>query len=66
MRVILNIADYFCWAIQRVFVKGEARFYNFQSEKITMVMDVYDENNNENRRKIYSPKRKLKESNKLK
>ncbi|MDR6803231.1 hypothetical protein J2Y45_000501 [Dyadobacter sp. BE34] len=42
---ILNIADYFCWAIQRVFEKGETRFYDFISDKISQVIDVYDFDN---------------------
>lgn len=25
---LLNVADYFCWAVQNVFEKGETRFYN--------------------------------------
>lgn len=39
---ILNITDYFCWAIQRIFERGETRFYDFISEKISQVIDVYD------------------------
>jgi len=26
---LLNVADYFCRAVQNVFEKGETRFYNF-------------------------------------
>lgn len=39
---ILNIADYFCWAIQRVFERGETRYYDFISDKITSVIDIYE------------------------
>lgn len=39
---ILNITDYFCWAIQRVFEKGETRFYDFISNKVSQVIDIYD------------------------
>lgn len=39
---ILNITDYFCWAVQRVFEKGETRFYDFISDQISQVIDVYD------------------------
>lgn len=39
---ILNIADYFCWAIQRVFERGETRFYDFISSKVSHVIDIYD------------------------
>lgn len=38
---LLNIADYFCWAIQRVFEMGEVRYYEYLKEKITVV-DLYD------------------------
>ena len=39
---LLNVADYFCWAIQRVFEKGEMRYYNYLREKISLVVDLYD------------------------
>lgn len=39
---ILSIVDYFCWAIQRVFERGETRFYNFIRPKIKLVVDIWD------------------------
>lgn len=39
---LLNLADYFCWSIQRVFERGEIRFYNFVKEQIKLVVDLYD------------------------
>jgi len=39
---LLNVADYFCWAIQRVFEKGEVRYYNYLQKKISLVVDLYD------------------------
>ena len=42
---ILNLVDYFCWAIQRVFEKGETRFYDFISNKVSQVIDIYDFDN---------------------
>ncbi|QJD79168.1 DUF3800 domain-containing protein [Spirosoma rhododendri] len=39
---LLNVADYFCWAIQRVFEKGEMRYYNYLREKISLVIDLDD------------------------
>lgn len=39
---LLNIADYFCWSIQRVFEKGDIRYYNFLKDKISLVIDIYD------------------------
>ncbi len=39
---LLNLADYFCWAIQRVFERGEMRYYNFIKDKIRLIHDIYD------------------------
>ncbi len=39
---LLNVADYFCWAIQRVFEKGEMRYYNYLREKVSLVIDLND------------------------
>jgi hypothetical protein len=39
---LLNVADYFCWAIQNVFEKGNLRYYNFLKDKISTIVDVYD------------------------
>jgi len=40
---LLNLADYLCWSVQRVFEKGEIRYYNLIKEKISLVVDLYDE-----------------------
>ena len=42
---LLNIADYLCWAVQRVFEKGEDRYYHLIKSKITLVVDLYDTEN---------------------
>ncbi len=39
---ILNVADYLGWAVQRVFEKGETRFYDYLREKIRLVVDLYN------------------------
>jgi hypothetical protein len=39
---LLNLADYLCWAIQRVFEKGEMRYYHLVQSKISLVVDLYD------------------------
>ena len=39
---LLAVADYFCWAVQRVFETGETRFYDFISNKIERVVDLYN------------------------
>ncbi len=39
---LLNVADYLCWAIQRVFERGETRYYEFIKDKVELVEDLYD------------------------
>lgn len=39
---LLNLADYFCWTIQRVFERGETRYYNFIKDQVKLVIDLYD------------------------
>lgn len=62
---LLNIADYFCWSIQRVFEKGEMRFYDFLKDKISLVMDIYDTSKYEKWANYYSPKNPLTIENKI-
>ncbi len=38
----LQAADYFLWAIQRVFTKREDRFYKTLQDQIEVVWDLYD------------------------
>jgi hypothetical protein len=56
---LLNIADYFCWSIQRVFEKGEARYYEYLLPKIKLIVDVFDEEGAKTGRNIYTPERPL-------
>lgn len=56
---LLNISDYFLWAIQRVFERGETRYYDYISEKISLVLDLYDKDNWEKSNNYYTKKRKL-------
>jgi hypothetical protein len=62
---LLNIADYFCWAIQRIFERGEMRFYEFLLEKISLVIDLYDISKWENSKNYYTPKNPLTAQNKI-
>lgn len=62
---LLNIADYFCWAIQRVFERGEMRYYNFLKDKISLVIDLYDSAKYDNWKNYYSPKNVLTAQNKI-
>ncbi|MBM2817254.1 MAG: hypothetical protein HW421_4016 [Ignavibacteria bacterium] len=63
---LLNIADYFCWAVQRVFERGETRYYDYISDKISLVIDLYDATKYENWGNYYGPKNKLNTSNMIK
>ena len=56
---LLSIADYFCWSIQRVFEKGELRFYNYISDKISVICDLYDFASLGTGESYYSKDRKL-------
>jgi hypothetical protein len=62
---LLNIADYFCWAIQNVFEKGEVRFYNYLQEKISVVIDLYDSEKYTDWKNYYGPKNLLTAENKI-
>jgi hypothetical protein len=41
----LQVVDYMNWAIQRAFIRGESRYYNFVKEKVGFICDVYDFDN---------------------
>lgn len=56
---LLNLADYLCWAVQRVFEKGEVRYYNLVQEKISLVVDLYDTENFKNWGNYYDNKKNL-------
>lgn len=62
---LLNIADYFCWAIQNVFERGEIRYYNFLKEKISLVVDIYDNEKYKGWKNYYNPKNPLTIENKI-
>jgi hypothetical protein len=60
---LLNIADYLCWSIQRVFEKGETRYYDYVSNRIAVVWDIYDFAQALNGRNYYTKTRKLTAAN---
>jgi len=39
---LLQAADYVLWAIQRVYERGEYRYYNYMKDKIRLVYDIFD------------------------
>lgn len=62
---LLNVVDYLCWAVQRVFERGEIRYYNFVSDKISLVIDLYDREHYENSQNYYTTRHPLTPLNKL-
>jgi hypothetical protein len=62
---LINIADYLCWTIQRVFEKGETRYYDFIKEKVSLVIDLYDTEKYVGFGNYYSPKKPLTSENKI-
>jgi hypothetical protein len=62
---LLNVADYMCWAVQRVFERGETRYYDFLGEKIKVVIDLYDTENYERSRNYYRKGNRLTTGNRL-
>ena len=54
---LVNVADYLGWAVQRVFEKGETRFYDYLRERIRLVVDLYDSANYEGNRNYYDHQR---------
>ncbi len=66
MEPLLNTADYFCWSIQRLFERGETRYYNFLKDKISLVVDLYDSANYAKSGNYYTEKRPLTKANVLK
>jgi hypothetical protein len=63
--LLLCIADYLCWAVQRVFERGEMRHYAFVQDKISLVVDLYDSENYEGGKNYYTRGRLLSGKNKL-
>lgn len=62
---LINVADYLCWAVQRVFEKGETRFYDYLRQKIRLVTDIYDSENSENQRNHYDHHHPLTAKNRI-
>lgn len=38
----LQVIDYLNWIVQRAFIRGEMRFFDFLKEKISLIVDIYD------------------------
>ena len=57
----LQVIDYMNWIVQRAFIKGEMRYFNYLKEKISLVFDIYDfekyPNNFYNKNNIFEAKK---------
>jgi hypothetical protein len=62
---LLNVADYLCWAVQRVFEQGETRYYDYLQERIRLVVDLYDSDRYAGYQNHYDKKNPLTAKNKL-
>ena len=62
---LLSVADYLCWVVQRVFERGEIRYYNYMMEKISLVVDLYDTKAYANSKNYYTKYNKLTSKNKV-
>jgi len=62
---LLNIADYFCWSVQRVFERGEIRYYNYLVDQISLVVDLYDQSNYAGCKNYYRRNNPLTPANKI-
>lgn len=50
---LLAVPDYLGWAVQRIFEKGQTRYYDYLREKIRLVVDLYDSEKYPNNQNYY-------------
>jgi len=62
---LLSVADYLCWSVQRVFERGETRFYDSIMDKASVIIDLYDFDNYEKGGNYYKRGRPLTAKNKI-
>ncbi len=62
---LLAVSDYLCWAVQRVFEKGETRYYDYMVDKISLVVDLYDKDSYKKGGNYYTPKKPLTTKNEI-
>lgn len=61
---LLSVVDYGLWAVQRVFERGETRFYDVILPKVKSVIDVYDLDNGGHAH-FYTPRKPLTNQNRI-
>lgn len=62
---LLAITDYALWTVQRVFEKGETRFYDVIKDKLPMIIDLYDVDRYDGYKNYYGPRNELTSTNKV-
>ena len=62
---LLNVADYLCWSVQRVFEKGENRYYDYLQKQIRLVVDLYDSEKYKGSQNYYGRNNPLTAENKI-
>lgn len=62
---LLNVADYLCWSVQRVFEKGETRYYDYLQKQIRLVIDLYDSGKYQGSQNYYGRRNPLTPGNKI-
>lgn len=62
---ILAVTDYALWTVQRVFEKGETRFYDVLVDKLPTIIDLYDTSKYDGWKNYYGPKNPLTKDNKI-
>lgn len=62
---LLAITDYALWTVQRVFEKGETRFYDVLKDKLPTIIDLYDISKYGEWKNYYGPRNPLSKDNKV-
>jgi hypothetical protein len=62
---LLAVPDYLGWAVQRVFEKGQTRFYDYLQNKIRVTVDLYDFEKYEGNKNFYDQRNPLTAKNKI-
>jgi hypothetical protein len=62
---LLAVVDYGLWSVQRIFEKGETRFYDSIGQKVPLVIDLYDIEKFKDWANYYTPKHPLTKENVL-
>jgi len=62
---LLAVPDYLGWAVQRIFERGDTRYYDYIRDRISVVVDIYDHSKYHRNRHYYTPKNPLTAANKI-